>query len=98
MMGPPGHRYQDSPDAEPISGWRHQPRSQPVIVRQVGDGPDEPDEHGRHQRADDADHDRHKREDDKPGIGGEVSQPVGRRHCGARPLGVPSGTRRYLYG
>ncbi len=47
-----------------------------MIVREVGDGADQPDERDGDQSANNADHGGRRREDEKARIGAEVTEPV----------------------
>jgi hypothetical protein len=73
---PSGHGHQSRPDAQVIRGRGDKDRCKALIVREVRDGADQPDERDGDQRANNADHGRHRREDEKARIGAEVTEPV----------------------
>jgi len=59
-----------------IRGLGDKDRCKALIVREVRDGADQPDERDGDQRANNAHNGGHRREDEKARIGAEVTEPV----------------------
>src|SRR5690242_12563606 len=86
---PTDHGDEDRPNAQVIVGGRDERRRQVVVVCEIGNRANQPDERVRHDRADGADNQRGEGKEQEATIGGEVTQAASRvRHARGSAIGV----------